>query len=381
MPQNVIEQIVAHAVNGKPIYRGFGPNDWPMLILEYSRVCTRWRDAVLDSRSVFKSLPGHFICIGDKNCDILVREGFLGVAKGVRLSKKATESDVELVRSNFNGKLIEEFNLDLPQHASPLTFDCLTDMVNKSEKAHIFKVEANLSSQREAESVWKLINSTTTVNSLAKELDIELKSQCKIDWSFTTNGTSGEGSIKRLAIRVAGARPKSHMLPRFSSLGAIDTISVALDDFMTYTKSLLKMKTHTLIISHHDHVELSDDMGDVHGHISDKTSESINLLQSAHHGSRLWVKPSAQTICLTFDFSFQYYCAGMTFTTKNTFDVDKTLWSRVRKWLNDVKVNFNSVFMTTVISYKPFIKIERRTYDNRFLQTIPDEDYPDDAFY
>ena len=184
MPPNIIERIIGHAVKRNSYY-SYNSNEWPMRVRNYGRVCTTWMTAVLESRSIFESNENHFIRIGEPNTSELVRDGFLGVVRGVCLSKNANDSHLELAWSNFNSILIEEYKLDLPQKLSLQAFECLIDMIKTSKKASIFKIEVNLASQREAQRLWVLMNTVTNCNDLQKEIYIELKSKCKIDWNFT----------------------------------------------------------------------------------------------------------------------------------------------------------------------------------------------------
>lgn len=197
MPLNVIEKIVYFAVRetGIDFWRSYGPNERPMAIRNYALVCTRWQEAVLCSQSIFRSDYQYHICIGEPNSELLIQEGFLGVAKGIRLSEKTSLSELEEAQLYYNGRSTEDYHAD---SLSPAMFENFADIIKKSTKARYFNFTVNLESEQDARNFWLLIKLAVNCNNLVKDIRVHLMTKFDNDWTFTLGEPCGEKNIKKL---------------------------------------------------------------------------------------------------------------------------------------------------------------------------------------
>ena len=133
------------------------------------------------------------------------------------------------------------------------------------------------------------------------------------------------------------------------NLGVVDTlcntddeVRVKVEDFVANSKRYTKLKAKSLVTTYFDCPLLKEEMDLDHQHelVRRANQESQNFLESLCQGTQVWPIPQTKTIKfeLAFGLWYRHWNNGSHFDFEETFIVDETLWSRVREWLNDLKV-------------------------------------------
>ena len=113
-------------------------------------------------------------------------------------------------------------------------------------------------------------------------------------------------------------------------------------DFVANADSLTKMKSNCLDATYFHSISLDETMAYDYRRelVRRENHKTQKFLTSLCRGTRSWPIPLSRTIKLDFAYGLKYdeWKHGPVFEYAETFIVDETLWSRVRQWLNDLKV-------------------------------------------